>query len=136
MKFRKPEHGRRGWSPMAPTGSQVGSLIFGGLFIGVWLFLALFRTDITRDLDIGLWVMWGVVGLVLAGAIYGTRFAKGGLRVTLFVLVGIATGMLLTGFLLQGLEEGIATMVTLVGGGLVASALPSELQRQGEFARA
>ena len=119
---------------MAPTGSQVGSLIFGGLFIGVWLFLALFRTDITEDLDIGLWVMWGVVGLVLAGAIYGTRFSRGGLRVTLFVLVGVATGMLLTGFLLQGLEEGIATMVTLVGGGLIASALPSELQRQGEYA--
>lgn len=127
---------RRDWAAMAPSGSQVGSIVFGGLFIGVWLYIALFGVPFDASFEAGMWVLWGVVGLALAGAIYGTRVAKGGLRVTLFAVVGIATGMLLTAFLLRGLEEGIATIVTLVGGGLIVSALPAELARQGEMARA
>lgn len=126
----------RDWAAMAPSGSQVGSIVFGGLFIGVWLYIALFGVPFDASFEAGMWVLWGVVGLALAGAIYGTRVAKGGLRVTLFAVVGIATGMLLTAFLLRGLEEGIATIVTLVGGGLIVSALPAELARQSEMARA
>lgn len=133
MKVRKAEPRGRAWAPMA-SGSQVGSIVFGGLFIGVWLYIALFGVPFDSSFSAGAWILWGFVGLALAGAIYGTRIARGGLRVTLFAVVGIAAGMLLTAFLLQGLEEGIATLVTLVGGGLIASALPSELQRQGEYA--
>lgn len=118
------------------SGSQVGSIVFGGLFLGVWLYIALFGVPFDGSFEPGMWVLWGVVGMALAGAIYGTRVAKGGLRVTLFAVVGVATGMLLTAFLLRGLEEGIATIVTLVGGGLIVSALPAELQRQGEYAKA
>ena len=118
------------------SGSQVGSIVFGGLFLGVWLYIALFGVPFDSSFEAGMWVLWGVVGMALAGAIYGTRVAKGGLRVALFVVVGVATGMLLTAFLLRGLEEGIATIVTLVGGGLIVSALPAELKRQGEYAGA
>lgn len=112
------------------TGSQVGSIVFGGLFIGIWLYIALFGVPFDSTFHVGAWVLWGFVGLALAGAIYGTRVTSGAFRVALFAAVGIATGMLLTAFLLQGLQEGIATIVTLVGGGLIVSALPHELRRQ------
>jgi hypothetical protein len=118
------------------SGSQVSSIVFGGLFLGVWLYIALFGVPFDRTFNDGAWILWGFVGLALAGAIYGSRVAKGGLRVTLYAVVGVACGMLLTAFLLQGLEEGIATLVTVVGGGLIASALPAELKRQDEFAAA
>jgi hypothetical protein len=116
------------------SGSQVGSIIFGGLFLGVWLYVALWGVPYEASFNSGEWVIWGIVGLALAAAIYGTRIAKGGLRVGLFVVVGIAIGMLVTAFLLQGLEEGVATIVTLVGGGLIVSALPAELNRQDDLA--
>lgn len=111
------------------SGSQVGTIVFGGLFLGIWLYIALFGVPFDDTFNAGAWVLWGIVGLALAGAIYGTRVATGPLRVALIAVVGIASGMLLAAFLLQGLEEGIATIVTLVGGGLIASALPGELAR-------
>lgn len=118
------------------SGSQVGTIVFGGLFIGIWLYIALFGlpNDFGSFSDPA-WVLWGVVGLGLAAAIYGTRIATGGVRVALFAFIGIVTGMLITAFFLQELEEGIATLVTLVGGGLIASALPTALREQNEFVR-
>lgn len=117
------------------SGSQVGSIVFGGLFIGIWLYIALFGLDFEENFSDGAWVLWGLVGIALAAAIYGTRIATGALRVSLFAVIGIVTGMLITAFLLQELEEGIATLITLVGGGLIASALPTALREQNEIAR-
>lgn len=117
------------------SGSQVGSIVFGGLFIGIWLYIALFGLDFEENFSDGAWVLWGIVGIALAAAIYGTRIATGALRVSLFAVIGIVTGMLITAFLLQELEEGIATLITLVGGGLIASALPTALREQNEIAR-
>lgn len=117
------------------SGSQVGSIVFGGLFIGIWLYIALFGLNFEDNFSDGAWVLWGIVGIALAAAIYGTRIATGALRVTLFAVIGIVTGMLITAFLLQELEEGIATLITLVGGGLIASALPTALREQNEIAR-
>ena len=120
---------------MAASGSQVGSIVFGGLFIGIWLYIALFGIDFEDDFSDAAWTLWGIVGLALAAAIYGTRIATGGVRVALFAAIGVITGMLITAFLLQELEEGVATLVTLVGGGLIASALPTALREQNEIAR-
>ena len=122
------------------SGSQISSVVFGGLFIGVWLYIALFDLpadmDANNDFSYAMWMVWGLVGLVLAGAIYGTRIATGGVRVTLYAIIGIATGMLITAFILRDLEEGVATLVTLVGGGLIASVLPTVLKEQNEIAAA
>ena len=121
------------------SGSQVGSIVFGGLFIGIWLYIALFgvpaEMDEGGDFSVAKWLVWGLVGLALAGAIYGTRVASGGVRVALFVAIGIAIGLLVTAFLFNDLQEGIATLVTLVGGGLIVSALPVALREQQELAR-
>lgn len=121
------------------NGSQVSSVVFGGLFIGVWLYIALFDLPASMDTNgsfsYGAWLVWGLVGLLLAAAIYGTRVATGGVRVALYAVIGITLGMLITAFLLQDLEEGIATLITLVGGGLIVSVLPIVMAEQNEIAR-
>ena len=130
---------RRGWPGMA-SGSQVSSVVFGGLFIGVWLYIALFGLPADMDTDNDFsdagWMVWGLIGLVLAGAIYGTRVATGPVRAILYAVIGIVCGMLLTAFILQDLEEGVATFVTGVGGGLIASAMPTVVREQNELVSA
>lgn len=106
------------------TGQQSGSIIFGGFFIGVWLYLCLFRTPLSDDIDLGRWVLFGFVGLALAGAIYGTRVAQGTVRLVLFIAIGIAIAFLTTAFILEQLDEGIAALITFVGAALIVTALP------------
>lgn len=120
------------------SGWQRALIVIGGLFIGMWLYVALFDLpadmDTDNDFSYVAWLMWGLVGIVIAGAIYGTRIATGYLRVTLYAVIGIAVGMLLMAFILQDLEEGVATFITGVGGGLIVSALPLVLQEERELA--
>ena len=106
------------------TGQQSGSIVFGGFFIGVWLYLCLFRTPLSDDIDLGAWWLLGFVGLALAGAIYGTRVATGNVRIGLYVAIGIAIAFLTTAFLLEQLNEGVAALITFVGAALIVTALP------------
>lgn len=106
------------------TGQQSGSVIFGGFFIGVWLYLCLFTTPLSNDIDLGAWVLLGFVGLALAGAIYGTRVTSGTLKLVLFVAIGIAIAFLTTAFILEQLNEGVAALITFVGAALIVTALP------------
>ena len=106
------------------TGQQSGSIVFGGLFIGIWLYLCLFTTPLSNDIDLGAWVLMGFVGLALAGAIYGTRVTQGTLKTVLFVAVGIAIGLLTTALVLEQLSEGWAALITFVGAALIVTALP------------
>jgi hypothetical protein len=103
---------------------QAGSIIFGGFFLGVWLYLCLFRTPLSDNIDLGSWVLLGFVGLALAGAIYGTRIATGTTRLVLYVVLGIAIAFLTTAFVLQQLNEGVAALITFVGAALIVTALP------------
>jgi small-conductance mechanosensitive channel len=107
------------------SSQQAGSIIFGGFFVGLWLFLCLFRTDLTRDVDVGAWTFFGVIGLALAGGMYGTRVASPGLRTALYVVLGIAIAFLTAAFVLQQLAEGVAALITFVGAALVVTALPA-----------
>lgn len=106
------------------NGQQAGSIVFGGFFLGLWLYLLLFRTDLTRGLDLGQWALFGVVGLALAGGIYGTRVASGTARIVLYVALGVAIAFLTAAFVLQQLGEGVAALITFVGAALIVSALP------------
>src|SRR5690242_3126621 len=103
---------------------QAGSIIFGGFFVGIWLYLCMFRTDLTRDLDVGAWVLMGIVGLALAAGMYGTRLTEGTTRIILFVALGVAIAFLTAAVLLQQLGEGVAAVLTFVGAALIVTALP------------
>ena len=106
------------------SGQQVSSVVFGGLFIGVWLYLALFGLPPQANFDAGSWALWGFIGLVLAGAMYGTRVTKGAARIVLYSIVGLTIGMLLAATIIRQIPEGLAALLTFVGGGLIVTALP------------
>ena len=107
------------------SGSQVASYIFGGLFIGIWLYLLLFGVPADDGyLKSSAWGFWGFIGLILAGSIYGAQVASGAVRIALYVAIGITLAMLLMSLILREVEEGWATALTFVGAGLIVSALP------------
>ena len=105
---------------MATTANQTGSLVFGGLFIGIWLYVSLFVSEV----DPGPWTFWGLIGLIIAAGIYGARVAQDTLRVILLVGLGIAVGCIIAASLWQEIAEALAALLTFLGGALVVSALP------------
>jgi hypothetical protein len=105
---------------MATTPNQTGSLVFGGLFIGVWAYVALFITEV----DSGPWSFWGLVGLLIAGGIYGARVSHDALRIALLVGLGVAVGCIVAASLWQEIAEALAALLTFLGGALIVSALP------------
>jgi hypothetical protein len=105
------------------SSQKVGSYIFGGLFMGIWLYILLFGLPEGGEIREGHWLLWGIVGFVLAGAIYGSRLVEGAVRIGLYVAIGVALAMVLMGFLLERVPEGFATLFTFVGAGLVVAAL-------------
>jgi len=108
-------------SPLRASG-----FVFGGLFLGIWLFLALFPTDLFRETNVnpGLWGFWGVVGLAISGGLYATRVAQVGVRIAIWVTLGIAIGMLAGAALFNQVAASVAALFTVGGGGLIVSALP------------
>lgn len=102
---------------------QAGSFILGGLSISVWLYLILFRVPIL-PLDGGAWTFWGIVGLAIAGGIYGARITGDKVRIAIWIAIGIAAGFLAMAALFQQAKEAFAALFTFVGGGLIATALP------------
>jgi hypothetical protein len=116
------------------NGQQAGSIIFGGFFLGLWLYLLLFRTPLTRDLDLGQWALFGIVGLALAGGMYGTRVASGTTRTVLYVVLGVAIAFLTAAFVLNTLAEGVASLITFVGAALIVTTLPLPQQAQAQQA--
>jgi len=105
---------------------RASGFVFGGLFIGVWMFLGLFPTDLFRELGLnpGLWLFWGAVGLAIAGGLYASRVATPGARIGIWVGLGIAIGMLVGAALFNKMGESVGALFTAGGGGLVVSAIP------------
>ena len=100
--------------------AQHGSILFGFVFIGVWLGVAI--------LEEPSWWLWGLFGLALGGGLYAAKAASDTLRMVLWGAVGLGIGLLLTMFLLDRQEGFLATLVTFVGAGLVATGLPTPRQ--------
>jgi len=103
---------------------QWGSIVFGGLFIGVWLYLCLWAVP-DLHLKAGPWILYGVIGLALAAGIYGSRvLQRHNARVAVYAAIGIAIGMLGTAFLLNRQSEILGALITFVGAVLIVTALP------------
>ncbi|MEA3190107.1 MAG: hypothetical protein QOD77_689 [Thermoplasmata archaeon] len=103
--------------------SRAGAFVAGGALIGVWLFFVLFKVP-GIHLDAGPWLFWGAIGLVMAGAGLGARFATPVVRMGLFVALGIAAGLLASAAVFLQVSESFAALLTACGGAIIASAIP------------
>ncbi len=104
---------------MGLNSNQTTSVFLGSIILGVWLYLAFFEPAFGTA-----WGLWGLLGLFMAAAMYGIRLANDNLRITLWVVLGLAIGALITGTIVEGDPMILATLVTLVGGGLIAASMP------------
>ncbi|MCA1819120.1 MAG: hypothetical protein ABR562_08290 [Thermoplasmatota archaeon] len=106
---------------------RASGFVSGGLFIGVWLYLAIFRLPTEWDLHIndGLWVFWGFVGLAIAGGLFASRVVNANVRIAVWVTLGIATGMLIGAAVFSRIGESVAALFTAGGGAIIVASLPS-----------
>lgn len=97
-------------------GNRIASLVFGGLFLGIWLWVVFF--------EIPEWLGWGVLGLAFAATLYAGRMANETVRTITWVVLGIALGLVLTAAFLRETPDLLATVLTFAGGALIVSGLP------------
>lgn len=107
------------------SGERIGAVLFGGIILGVWIYGLLFHFDAGRPLDIGRWFGWGMVGLAIAGAIYGTRAADDVVRLVMVTVIGIVLSIVVLGAILNENVYILATLTTALGAGLISMALPA-----------
>jgi len=108
--------------------NQISAVLIGGILLGIWLFLALFNEHFGTE-----WGLWGLLGLVIAGGMYGVRLATSGLRIVLWIVLGIAMGMLVAGFFTDPEQYQIlGAFATMTGAGLIAlvAPTPQDLERE------
>lgn len=106
------------------SGERIGAVLFGGILLGVWLYGLLFAFPEWQEFSVASWFAWGLLGLVLAGAIYGARATKDTARLLLIALIGIIISIVTIGATLNSTENAFAATFTLAGGVLIAAALP------------
>ena len=109
---------------------RAGSFVLGGVFLAVWIYVLLFRLP-ALVVNVGAWTFWGIVGLAIAGGLYGARVASDRARVPIWIGVGIAIGLLAMAALFQQVAEAFAALFTIVGGGLIATASPGPARADG-----
>lgn len=107
---------------------RTGAFIVGGLFIGFWLYLALFQTDL--NLQAAEWWFWGFVGLAIAGGLFGGRVANIPVRIGIMVALGIAAAMLLGAAIFHQVGEAVAALLTAGGGAIIVTALPGATEEE------
>lgn len=102
------------------------ALIFGGIFLGAWIYGLTFGFDQHGwdDFAWGLWAFWGILGIAIAGGLYAARLTSDWVQILIIVGVGIAIGMLILAAMLEEEAHIIASFVAGAGAGLVAAAIP------------
>ncbi len=102
--------------------ARVASALMGGLIMGVWFYGVLWGFG--DGMEVSGWMIWGLLGLVLAGAVYGSRATQDHLRIALVAIIGAVTAMVTMGAIIQENIHVLATVTTMLGGSLIGSALP------------
>lgn len=107
------------------TSQEAGTFLFGGILLGVWIFLGIINPDGFLP-SIASWFFWGILGLVIAGGVYATRVAAPALQLVIWILVGVAIGGVGIIALLPPYHDMaiLAAPLVFAGAGLIASALP------------
>ena len=98
--------------------------IFGGIFVGAWLYGLLFGFPGWGDFSIWQWLLWGFLGLVIAGGIYAALITHEWVRIALVTTVGLAIGLLIMAIIMEEEVHIIATFLNTLGAGLIAAGLP------------
>lgn len=109
---------------MAQEQPNFAAYIFGGFFVGVWVYGLLFGFPEWYAFNPTQWFFWGMIGIVIAGGLYAARVTSEGIRVGIIIGVGISLGIMILAASLEQEAHIIATFVTATGAGLIASALP------------
>lgn len=99
-------------------------IIFGGLFLGAWIYGLLFAFPEWEDFSAPSWFFWGFIGLVIAGGLYAARMASPTVLIIILIVVGISIGMLILAAILEEEAHIFATVVAAAGAGLIAAGIP------------
>lgn len=109
---------------MSQNQPNFAAYIFGGFFVGIWIYGLLFAFPEWQDFSPVKWFFWGLVGIVIAGGLYAARVTSEGVRVAIVIFVGVALGVLILAAALEQEAHITASFATATGAGLIASALP------------
>jgi tellurite resistance protein TehA-like permease len=102
---------------------RYGPFLVGGLVLSVWLYFLLFETPLGK-VDTARWFLYGVLGLVIAAAMWGTRAANVTVRIVVWTGLGIVLGLLGLAAILKEFIEVTAAFLTATGGAVIVTALP------------
>lgn len=105
---------------------RAGGFIVGGLLIGIWLYIALFPLPTAWGLRMqyGLWILWGLVGLAIAGGLLAGRVVTPSARIAIWIALGISVGMLVGAAIFGRMGEAFAALFTAGGGAIIVTSLP------------
>ena len=114
---------------MADNQQNFAALIFGGIFLGAWVYGLLFGfpdpvSGRQVDWQVGKWFFWGLLGMAIAGGLYAARVATDTVRMIIIVAVGVFLGVLILAALLEEEAYVLGTFVTATGAGLIAASIP------------
>ncbi len=112
---------------MSSREGQIGLVIVGSVFLGIWLYgmLFSFNPSNAEPQDVGRWGGWGLLGMVIAAAGYGTRALEGLTQIISIVVLVMVTTLAVMGALLNANEYILATLCTAIGLSMVLAALPA-----------
>ncbi len=94
----------------------------GGALIGGWLYGLLW--GLSGPDEATPWGLWGLAGLALGAIVYAARLLPPQARATGLIVIGIATGLLLSGAANEGREGFWGLAITTVGSLLAVATLP------------
>lgn len=108
---------------MTSSEPNTGSLVLGGVLLGIWIFWALAVGGDTT------WVFGGLVGFGLAGGIYAGRMASPEARTPIYVAIGLLVGFVMmgiavTGDVLAAMPGILAFLLTTLGATSIINGLP------------
>lgn len=99
----------------------------GALVLGVWLWVLIDESILEGgDAPWG----WSFVGLLMAAGVYGVRATRGGVRIALWIALGLAVGILTGAAFTEGDFALFAGLIAFIGGGLIAAAVPTPADRE------
>lgn len=107
------------------SNERVSAVLLGGIILGVWVYGLLFEFPQWDEFNYGRWAVWGLLGLLVAGGIYGARAATDTARLVIISLIGVLITVIVLGATLNGNPYVFATLATLVGGAFITAALPT-----------